>query len=165
MGAARIEPHIQYVGHALIIGQSIIAAEIFLRAFVGPTIDAVFAYAGDDARIDARVVEILVGSLFHKKRDWDAPCALTRQHPVGAAFDHRRQAIAPLFRDEARCGDGLHRTSAQRIPLSPCGRGSGRGVCVRLHAHRLFIGRSPLSAATRLVPHQVSLLSREGRGV
>ena len=78
MGAARIEPHIQYVGHTLIIGQSIIAAQIFLRAFVGPTIDAIFAYASDDARIDARVVQILVGSLFHKKRDRHTPCALTR---------------------------------------------------------------------------------------
>ena len=101
MRAARIKPHVENVGYTLIICQCVIRPKIFLRPFLGPAIDTLCAHAGNDAGIHGRVVEILVGPLFYKQGDRYAPCALTGQHPVRAAFDHRRQPVAALFGDEA----------------------------------------------------------------
>ena len=114
MRAARIKPDIKNVGYALIICECVVRPKIFLRPFLGPAIDTLCAHAGNDARVHGRVVEILVGSLFHKQSDRHAPCALTGQHPIGAAFDHRRQAVAALFGDEASIRNGGDRLFAQR---------------------------------------------------
>ena len=66
MRASRIKPHIKNVGYALIICECIVRPKIFLRPFLGPAIDTLCAHARNDARVHGRVVEILVGSLFHK---------------------------------------------------------------------------------------------------
>ena len=114
MRATRIEPHIQNVGDALIIGQSIIAAEIRLRTFIAPAINAIFANARNDACVHGGVAEILAGLAIHKKRDRHAPCALARQHPIGAAFDHRGDAVLALFGHPAGFRNRSHRFFTQR---------------------------------------------------
>jgi hypothetical protein len=44
MGAARIEPHVENVGDALIILGVVVAAQVFLRALGRPGIDALLAF-------------------------------------------------------------------------------------------------------------------------
>ena len=114
MRAAGIEPDVQNVGDAFIIGERIVAAQIFLCAFVAPAIDATFANARDDTCVHARVAEILARLAIHKKRDRHAPCALAGQHPIGAAFDHRGDTILALFRNPAGVRNRGHCGFSQR---------------------------------------------------
>ncbi len=121
VGAARIEPDVENVGDALVIGGVVAIAEIFLRARVAPRVDAGFLHRRDDAVVDERVVEILPGLAVDEQRDRHAPCALAAEHPVGAPLDHRPDAVAALGGDEAGVVDRLHR----RLP-------QGRGVAQAL---------------------------------
>ena len=114
MRAARIEPHIEDVGdHFVIVGIVRIAEEFGLAA-LDPGIDAVLAHCGDDARVDFGVLQIFARAVLDEQRDRHAPGALARQHPVGAAFDHRADPAAALFGDEADALDFGHGTFAQR---------------------------------------------------
>src|SRR3546814_2089322 len=79
VGAARIEPDVENVDDALIIGGVVLIAEIFLRARVGPGVDPALAHGGDDAVVALRVVEIMAGLAVDEERDRNAPCALARQ--------------------------------------------------------------------------------------
>ena len=114
MRAARIEPDIEDVGdHFVIVGIVRIAEDFGLAALV-PGIDALLAHCGDDARVDFGVLQIFARAVLHEQRDRHAPGALARQHPVGAAFDHRADPATALFRDEADAFDLGHGAAAQR---------------------------------------------------
>src|SRR3546814_7176069 len=56
----------------------------------------------------------MAGLAVDEEGDRHAPCALAAQHPVGAVLDHRSDAVAALFGDEARDVDRLHRCCPQR---------------------------------------------------
>ena len=114
VGAPRIEPDVENVGDAFVIGGVIFVAEIPLRARVGPGIDARFLHRRDDAVVDDRVAQILAGLAVDEQSDRHAPRALAAEHPVGAALDHAANAVAALRGDEARVVDRLHRRLPQR---------------------------------------------------
>ena len=114
VGAARIEPHVEDVGDALVVLGPVLVAEVFLCPRVGPGVDPALADAGDDPRVDGRIVEVLVGALLDEQRDRHAPGALARQHPVGPPFHHRADAVLALLGHPAGLADGLERELAQR---------------------------------------------------
>lgn len=114
MGAARIEPDVENVGDAFVIGGVIVRPKIFLRARVAPGVDAGFLHRCDDAVVDGGVVQILAGLAVDEQRDRHAPRALATEHPVGAPLDHRSDAVAALGRHEARALDRVHRGLPQR---------------------------------------------------
>ena len=114
MRRSAVEPDVQNVGHALIIVEGVVVAEIALCAVIGPGIDAQFLDARDDPRIDRWIIEILAGLAVHEQRDRHAPSALSAEHPVRAALDHRGDAVLALFRHPAGLGNGGHRLFAQR---------------------------------------------------
>ncbi len=114
MGAARIEPDVENVGDHLVIVGTVRGTEEFGLARLVPGIDALFAYGSDHAGVHVCILQIFARAVLHEQRDRHAPGALARQHPVGAAFDHRTDAVAALFGNEARVGDRLQGAAAQR---------------------------------------------------
>ncbi len=58
VGAAAVEPHVENIDNAFVIGGVVIAAQIFCRALIAPCIDADFAYGGDDPFVDGVVAQI-----------------------------------------------------------------------------------------------------------
>ena len=113
MGAARIEPDVENVGDHLVIVVIVCGTEEFGLARLVPGIDAFFAHGGDHAGVHVCILQIFARAVLHEQRDRHAPGALAGQHPVGAALDHRTDAVAALFGNEARVGDGLQRALAQ----------------------------------------------------
>jgi hypothetical protein len=73
MGAAAIEPHIENVGDALIIGRVEGVAKIFLRPLIGPCIDALGLDRGDDASIDRFVAQRLARLAVDEQGNRNAP--------------------------------------------------------------------------------------------
>src|SRR3546814_8130473 len=76
VGAARIEPDVENVGDAFVIGGVIIAAQIFLRSRVAPRIDAGFLPRGDDAVVYRGVAPLVASLAVDALGDWYAPAAL-----------------------------------------------------------------------------------------
>ncbi len=109
VGAAAVEPDVEDVGdHLVVVGVAVFAEEG--GGILGvPGIDALLADGLDDAVVDSRVDQELAGLPVDEQRDRHAPGALAADHPVGAPLDHRAQAVAAFFGDEAGVGDGLHR--------------------------------------------------------
>src|SRR6185503_7923444 len=106
MGAAAVEPDVEDVGdHLVIVG--IAVAEEGGGVVLVPGVHAVALERLDDALVDFAVDQQLTGLAVDEDSDWNAPGALTREHPVGALLDHRTQAVAALLRNEARRGDGI----------------------------------------------------------
>src|SRR3546814_17008972 len=79
------------------------------------SVDHALLHRRDDAVVDDRVVQIMAGLAVDEEGDRHAPCALAAQHPVGAVLDHRSDAVAALFGDEARDVDSLHRSEERRV--------------------------------------------------
>ena len=119
MRATRIEPHVEDVMHHLeIVGVVLAPKELGLARFV-PRIDPALADGIDDALVHACVLQ--VGAvLADEQRDRHAPCALARKHPVGPAFDHRADTIAPAFGHEAHALDFGEGALTQRAGRSLC---------------------------------------------
>jgi hypothetical protein len=106
MSAAAVEPDVENVAlHLVIVGIAI--AEEAGGILFAPGIDASFADCGDDPRVDLGVDQRLAGLALDEQGDRDAPGALAADHPVGAALDHRSDAVAALVGNEAGVGDGL----------------------------------------------------------
>src|SRR6185369_6641502 len=97
MGRATVEPDVEDVGYHLIVGGLIRVPQIFLRPRLFPGVDALGLDRGDDPRIDLMVDQQLAGLALDKYCDRNAPGALAAEHPVGAALDHRSDAVAALF--------------------------------------------------------------------
>jgi len=113
MGAARIKPDVENVGHALIVGECVIGSEIFLCPIFAPRIDARFPHTGNDAGIDGGIIQILARLAVDKQSDRHAPRTLAAQHPVGAPFDHGGDAVLALFRHPACLRNRGHRLFTQ----------------------------------------------------
>ena len=163
MGAAAVEPDVENVGDALVIGEVIVVAQETLRRGLAPGIDALFAHRGDYAGVDRGVAEILPGGAVDEQGDRHPPGALAGDHPVGAAFDHRTEAVAALFGDEARVGDGGDGLFAERASLSPCGR--GRLARQRGGVRGCVGGDSPLTPAAASPRLSPSPARGEGRSI
>ena len=113
MGAARIEPHVENVGHAFVVRSAIRAAQVLLRPGIAPGIDPAGLDRRDDPRVDRRIAQVLAGLPIDEQRDRNAPGALAAEHPVGPPFNHAADAVAALFRDEAGGGNRGQRGFAQ----------------------------------------------------
>src|SRR5687768_8120881 len=105
--AAAVEPYVQDVGDLLeVVGVAPFAQEALRSAFLGPGVHALLTNGGDNAGVNLRIDEILAGLAVDEQRDRYAPGALAGDDPVGPVVDHRADAVAALFGDEAGIGDG-----------------------------------------------------------
>src|SRR5260221_8887522 len=104
---AGIEPDIDDVGDALVIGGLVGVAEEDLRVGGEPDIGAVALDRFGDAVDDGLVAQRLAGALVDEDGDRYAPGALARDAPIGPALDHRLDAVLALGGDPARLLDPL----------------------------------------------------------
>ena len=70
-----------------------------------------------DAGIDGGIVEDFARRFMHEDRERHAPGALARQHPIGAAFHHRADAVRAGLRIPFGVADALHGELAQRFAV------------------------------------------------
>src|SRR6185369_12858383 len=116
VGAPAVEPDVENVADHLVIVGAAIAEE---GCGVG-SVPSVYAFALEslhNARVDLAIDQQFARLAVDEYGDRHAPGALPAQHPVRALLDHRAQAVATLFGDEARGGDGVQRKLAKRRPL------------------------------------------------
>ena len=119
VGAAAVEPDVENIGNLfIVVGVAVGAEELRRGAVCGPGVYAALADCSDDPRIDLGINQILAGLAVDEQSDRDPPGTLATEHPVGATFDHRTDAVAALFRDEAGVGDGAQRKLAKRRSLA-----------------------------------------------
>src|SRR5436190_15318007 len=119
MGRAAVEPHGEDVADHFVIAGIAPGAEEYRGIFRGPDVDALGLDHFDDAAVDVRIDQQLLCLSFDEERDGHAPGALAADHPVGAALDHRSDAVAALVGYEAGIRDGLERELAKRRPPLP----------------------------------------------
>ncbi len=117
MGAAAVEPDVENVGDHLVIVGIAAGAEEGGGILRVPGVDALLADRCDDAVVHFLVDEQLAGLALDEQGDRHAPGALAAEHPVGAPLDHRSDAVAALFGDEAGVGDGAQCQLAERRRL------------------------------------------------
>src|SRR3546814_11458457 len=93
-----------------------------------PGIRAAFAKGRDDPRVDGWIAEIFAGLAIDVDRDRHAPGALSRDHPIGPAFDHRKDAVLRALRHPAGLVERGERAVAvgSLCPSTTNGRASGR---------------------------------------
>ena len=116
MGAAAVEPDVEDVGLALVIGGVAIRAEHRGGVGVVPRIDAAGADRLDDALVDLGIDQQFAGLALDEQSDRHAPGALAADHPVGPLGDHRARA---------GCGPSRARTACRRSPAARAGAASG----------------------------------------
>ena len=164
VGAAAVEPHVENVCDAFVILDRVIGSKIFCGARLVPRVHTFGADGGDDAGVDGWVGEVLATLAVDKQRDRHTPCALAAQHPIGAAFDHRADAVAALFGHPTRVGDRAHGGFAQGFAcvLVRPDRGFG-GAQRRLAVDRLVHRHEPLRRAA--IDHLCLRAPRVGVGM
>ena len=94
---AAVKPDIENVCDLLIILCLICVTKKNLRVGVEPRICALSFHRLNNALVYGFVTQNLTGLLVYKDCQWYTPCALTRQHPIGAVFNHSVNSIAPSF--------------------------------------------------------------------
>ena len=107
MGAAAVEPDVEDVADALIIGGVAVGAEQGCGIVVAPGVDPAGADRLDDALVDQGIDQQLAGLAVDEQSNRNAPGALAADHPVGAALDHRSDAVLALGRHEMGVADGV----------------------------------------------------------
>src|SRR3546814_20408560 len=98
VGRSAVEPHVEDVGHHLIIGGVVVWPQQRLMIGLEPGIRAAFAKGRDDPRVDGWLAELFAGPALDVDSDRPAPGALARAHPTGPAFDPGKATRSTLAR-------------------------------------------------------------------
>ena len=143
VGGAGVEPHVEDVGdHVPILGVVVGGEEAGLGAVLIPGVGALLLEGREDAGVDGLVAQqeaLVLGpdlAARVKAGQRHAPGALARQHPVGAAREHRMQAVAARARREGH----------QFVGGAQGALADGRAVSVEPVAHGAVDGGEPLRA-------------------
>ena len=118
VGATAVEPHVQDVLDGLPVGWVMVGAEEGGVVGGEPGVRAVGGKGLEDALVDDRVLQPLAGAAVEIEGDRHAPGALAADHPVGAVFHHRADAVDRAGGEPTNGVDGGQRAVAQRV-LSP----------------------------------------------